>query len=236
MKRLIQIALVITVALALATVSANAQIPIKFGIKGGLNSSTVIGDDADGYESRSGFVGGMFARLSLGGPVGIQAELLLATKGAKTTFIDEATSLSVDKTLKADYFEVPVLLKYSFKGQGPAGLNLYGGPVFAFVRSSKTEISTTVLGLDVGGDLDNYNEKSTDLGFAVGVGVDLSLARSVMALDVRYTVGLQDMWEDVVVADLPGDLNSHALYADETTGEAYKMKNSAISVTVGLMF
>ncbi|MCD6250117.1 MAG: PorT family protein [candidate division Zixibacteria bacterium] len=236
MKRLVQIVLLMMLATSLLAMSADAQIPIKFGLKGGINSATVTGDDAEGYESRSGIVGGVFTRLSLGGPIGIQAELLLASKGAKVTFIDEATSLPVDKTLKADYFEVPVLLRYSFKGQGPAGLNLYGGPVFAFGRLSKTEISTLVLGLDVGGDLDNYNEKSTDLGLALGIGVDLSLARSVVVLEVRYTVGLQDMWEDVVVADLPGDLNSLTLYADETTGKAFKMKNSALSFTVGFMF
>lgn len=236
MKRLAQIALLMMLVISMPVISANAQIPIKFGIKGGLSSSTVIGDDADGYESRRGIVGGVFTRLSLGGPVGIQAELLFTSKGAKVTFIDEATSLPVDKTLKADYFEVPVLLRYSLKGQGPVGLNFYGGPVFAFSRSSKTEISTSVLGLDVGGDLDNYNEKSNDFGFAIGIGADLSLARSVVVLDVRYTVGLQNMWEDVVVADLPGDLNSLTLYADETTGEAYKMKNSVISFTIGLMF
>jgi len=221
MKRLAQIALLIMLVTSMLAMSADAQIPIKFGLKGGISSATVTGDDAEGYESRSGIVGGVFTRLSLGGPIGIQAELLLVTKGAKMTFIDEATSLSVDMTLKANYFEVPVLLS---------------GPVFAFSRSSKTEISTSVLGLDVGGDLDNYNEKSTDLGLALGVGLDLSLARSVVVLEIRYTVGLQNMWEDVVIADIPSDLNSLVLYADDATGEAYKMKNSAISFTIGFMF
>lgn len=236
MKRFVQIALLMTAVTSLLAMTANAQMPIKFGIKGGFNSATVTGDDAEGYNSRSGFVGGVFTRLSLGGPVGIQAELLLATKGAKTTLVDEVTTLSADITLKADYFEIPVLLRYGFKGQGPAGLNFYGGPVFAFSRSSKTALSTTAFGLEVGADLDNYNEKSTDLGLALGVGLDLSLARSVIVLEVRYTVGLQNMWEDVVLADLPSDLNSLVLYADDATGEAYKMKNSAISFTAGFMF
>lgn len=236
MRRFVQIALMMTLAISLMAMSASAQMPIKFGIKGGLNSSTVIGDDADGYKSRSGFVGGVFTRLSVRGPIGIQAELLLVTKGAKTTFVDDSTTLDVGKTIKADYFEVPVLLRYSFKGKGPAGLNIYGGPVFAFGRSSKTEISTSVRGLAVDGEHDNYNEKSNDLGFALGVGLDLAMARSIVVLEVRYTVGLQNMWEDVVVADIPPDLNSDALYADETTGTAYKMKNSSISVTAGFMF
>ena len=234
MKRLVRIALLMALVTSVLAMSAGAQVPIKFGVKGGFNSATVTGDDAEGYESRSGFVGGVFARLSLGGPVGLQAELLLAAKGAKRTFVDDLTSLTVDMTLKADYFEIPVLLRYSFKGQGPAGLNLYGGPVFAFSRLSKTEISTSVLGFSAGGELDNYNEKSTDLGLALGVGVDLSMARSLLVLDVRYTVGLQNMWDDVVVADLPSDLIPLTLYAD--SGEAYKMKNSVISFTVGFMF
>ena len=68
MRRFFRIVLLMTLAISLATISANAQVPVKFGIKGGLNSSTVIGDDADSFESRSGFVGGVFTRLPFAGP------------------------------------------------------------------------------------------------------------------------------------------------------------------------
>jgi opacity protein-like surface antigen len=236
MKRFVQLT-VLMLAASLLAMSASAQTPIKFGFKGGFNLATVTGDDTDDYETRSGFIGGVFTRLSLRGPIGIQAELLLATKGAKQTFdrtvivgTDTSTAV-VDKILKADYFEIPVLLRYSLKGKGPAGLNLYGGPVFAFGRSSRT---TDVMGL--GDDIDNYNEKSTDLGLAVGAGLDLKLASYMLVLDVRYTLGMQDMWEDVVVADIPGDVDQEAVYADAVSGEAFKMKNSAISITAGFMF
>jgi hypothetical protein len=93
-----------------------------------------------------------------------------------------------------------------------------------------------LVGIPVGASLDNYNEKSSDLGLALGAGVDLSLIGPRINLEVRYTRGLGDMWEDVEVASVPGDVIDFAKYFDETTGKAFDMKNSVISITAGFMF
>lgn len=234
MKRFGQVALVMTVLLALAAPSVDAQMLIKFGFKGGLNSSTVTGDDTDDYESRSSFMGGVFVTLPLKAGFSLQSELLYSGKGAKIT--DTTAVVPVELILKANYFEIPILLKYGFLGKGPAGLYFVAGPVFAFSASSKTRIEGSLVGIPVGASRDNYNEKSSDLGLAIGVGADFSLIGPRLNVEVRYTVGLYEMWNDVDVATLPDDLLDFTLYADETTGQADDMKNSVISITAGFMF
>ncbi len=236
MRCLSRVFLVTALVVALAAVSASAQTPLKFGFKGGVSIAKATGDDADGYSGRKGLVGGVFTRVSVAGAVVVQAELLYAQKGAEYTVTDTASGHPVDVTLKADYYEIPVLLKYGLKGKGPASISFYGGPVFSFSAASDTEISSNLVGISVAGSVDNYNERGSDLGLALGVGLDLSLGRSLLALDVRYTGGLKDMWEDVEAASIPADLNRLGLYADENTGAAAKMKNSAFSFTIGVMF
>lgn len=230
MKRLIQIALVITVALALATVSANAQMPIKFGFKGGVNIANVTGGDSGGYESKSGIMGGLFASLSLGSGLSLQPELLYVQKGAKRTAEDSASSGTL--TLQMNYIEIPVLIKYGFKSGGAVTPCLFAGPAFGFNKSSKTEVEGTLMGIPASGDVDNYNEVSSDLSFVLGGGVDFSLGTAKLTLELRYTSGTKVLWEDVDIDNLP---DYEWVYADDT-GKALDMKNSVISVMVGLMF
>jgi len=227
MKRLIQITLVM--AVALATVSANAQMPIKFGFKGGINSATVIGDDTDGLDGRNGIIGGLFANLKLAKGFSLQPELLYAQKGAKGPMTVEG--IPVDATIQMDYIEIPVLLKYNLGGRGSLSPFLIGGVAFSTIKSSKTKASVVGLPL-LTGESDNFNERSSDVGIVVGGGIDLSMGLIRISAELRFTAGTKAMWKDVDIDNLPDD---EWVYADDT-GKALDMKNSVVSVMVGFMF
>lgn len=222
----------VLVVATLTTVSlseADAQLPLRIGLKGGLNLANVEGDDAGAWGSRQGIVAGIFASLKLPAGLSLQPELLYAQKGAKGTL--HGDSVTVTATLKTVYIEIPVLLKYALSSKGPVSPCLFVGPAFAFSKSSKTELEVSVLGLPLSGDVNNYNEKSADLGFVLGGSLDFSAGRSLLTLDVRYTLGTSTMW-DKVKLPVPDD---QLAYIDASGGPA-NMKNAVFSLTAGLMF
>jgi hypothetical protein len=215
----------------LTAVSASEAImPLKLGVKGGITSSTATGDAAAGADNRNGIVVGVFARLQLARGWSLQPELLYVQKGATGRFWNDIQT--AETTLKANYIEIPVLLKYNLPVKGPASPSVFAGPALAFVQSSTTEFSATIFDFPVSADVENYKERSTDLGLVVGAGLDLTLSRTVLFFDFRYTLGLQPMWQDVAVVNAPED---EVPYFDGTTGVADDMKNSSFAFTVGLM-
>ncbi len=228
MRRFVQIALMM-MAIVLMAMSASAQMPIKFGIKGGITSAKVTGDDTEGLDSRSGIVAGVFASLKLTHGLSLQPELLFVQKGAKGPMTIGTTP--VDATIKLDYFELPVLLKYGFGGRGAMSPFLVGGVALSSVKSSKTEASVVGIPL-LTGDSDNYNERSTDLGLVVGGGVDLTMGPTRLSIELRFTSGTKQIWEDLDGSPVPADQWS---YADDQ-GHALDMKNSAVSFLAGFMF
>jgi len=222
----------VLIAAALTMVSlgtADAQLPFRLGLKGGLNSANVEGDDAGAWGSRRGMVAGIFASLKLPAGLSLQPELLYSQKGAKGTLRGDSTT--VNATLKTAYIEIPVLLKYALSSKGPVTPCLFAGPAFAFSKSSKTELETSVLGLPLSGDVDNYNEKSTDFGLVFGGSLDFSAGPSLLTLDVRYTLGTSTMW-DKVTLPVPRD---QLAYRNASGGPA-DMKNAVLSITAGMMF
>ena len=128
-----------TLVLVLALLSpavATAQ-GLSVGVKGGLSYAT-IPDFADGgikfdTESRSGFAGGAFFRLTLLPGLSIQPEAIYTPKGvtAKTTL----GNMDIDLV----YVDAPVLLRLSF---GLAGLTgyVYGGPSFNVLLSAEAAL------------------------------------------------------------------------------------------------
>jgi hypothetical protein len=143
--------------------------------------------------------------------------------------------IDVTVTIKRDYVEVPVLLKYAFATHSSARPFVIAGPAFGFGVSSKTEVEASQSSVQAGVEVDNYNDRSFDLGLVFGVGADFAVGRRLLTLDVRYTAGLRSMWEDVDLTSIPYELDE-VVYADEMTGEAFDMKHAVISLTAGFVF
>lgn len=232
MKRLVTMIGLTLVIAAMSTTSTNAQIPFSYGFKVGMNSSNVTGDDADGFKSRSGIVGGLFVRVNIPGKFSIQPELLYSRKGAK---YDRKPGEIFSRTLTFDYLEIPVLIRYKLAGTGPVSTSLFSGPAFAFAKSSETVFDPPMAGMNDVAALNNYNHKSTDIGLVLGVAIDVSVLSIGISFDIRYTAGLSSLWDDVEPGNIPRT-PLEEIYADLITGAADDMKNSTLSFTLGVTF
>lgn len=159
---------------------SNAQLPIDFGIKAGINLANFSGTDAD-LDSRQAFVVGASLDISLPMfPVGIESGVYYSQKGVEPG----------PNTLKLDYIEVPVLAKLKFGPPGPFSPHVVAGPYVGFNIVSEIEDNDgNTFELD-----DFINE--VDFGGMLGVGADFNLGLTKLSAQVRYSMGLTPVYTD----------------------------------------
>lgn len=171
MKKLI-VATVLTV-MGLTTIDAQE---IEIGAKAGLNLAKLQPELTD---SRISFHLGGFAEIKLTDEFSVQPELLYSAHGAK-----DQKDANNDEIYKLDYLSLPVLAKYYVID----ALSVEAGPQIGVLLSSKQEDN---------GETDDIKDdtKSTDIGFAVGVGYKME---NGLNFGLRYFFGsdVNDIGED----------------------------------------
>lgn len=230
MKRLTAVLLTGMLMIIFISVSASAQGITERGIKIGLNSAKLTDDFGnlinDGLVStgfsnvsvdenrRIGFSAGVFLTHSINDIFAIQPEILFTMKGSK--YETEATyrgiAVKTTATEKLNYLEIPVLAKVTIPMEGKFSPNLFAGPYFALKLSAKAKAEATVSGITTEVEADDDAVRSTDYGLVFGGGVDYSLAKGKITFDVRYSLGMQSIYDN------------------------FSVKNSGISAMIGYSF
>ncbi len=200
--------ILVSVVLAFSLIMVNAQL-IKFGIKGGLNYSTLNFDEissisANGTEYRlqsddafQGFHIGVQTRIKLFN-LFIQPELLFNTAGGNVLVENLSSGAGFEqvKTVKYNKIDLPVLVGLKF---GPARLAL--GPVASVILSSSSEIDEIIPNLKT-------VSKDATIGYQVGAGIDLL---KFLTLDYRFEGGLSKWGDELQVGGntYPFDSRNH---------------------------
>ncbi|WP_051718730.1 porin family protein [Hymenobacter sp. IS2118] len=118
-KTLLSLGLLLSVATA-----ASAQ-EIRFGLKGGVNYSSITGNNTAGVESKIGLQAGALANFALSDLISIQPEVLYSQKGYQA-------EVNNDIKYKINYIDVPLLVKVN-----AGGLFFEGGPQVGFLAGAK---------------------------------------------------------------------------------------------------
>lgn len=157
------------------TVASLAQSPAQFGLKGGLNVSTIRSadddDDNDGIDSKIGVHIGALAHIHLSSQFAVQPEILYSREGAEVE----------DSRLKLDYINIPVMLQYMFNN----GFRIEAGPQLGLLVSSKYKDDDVEVDAD-----DDFKTTNISLGFGVNY-----LSYSGLGVGARYNLGLSDISE-----------------------------------------
>ncbi len=146
--------------------STQAQ-SIDLGLKAGANFSNIT--DASNFESKTGFVAGVFVGVKFSDKFAIQPELLYSQQDAKFDARDFDLS----------YVNVPIIFKYYLI----QGLNIQVGPQFGFV----VDDNISEVFAEIGDDVDTNN---FDTSGVIGLGYDFPLG---IRFDARYNFGLTDV-------------------------------------------
>ena len=169
--------LVLIILMAFIAVPAKSQ--LKFGVKGGLNISSVhLNSDILKADNVTGFqIGPMIeTTIPLIG-VGLDAAILYSQKG-----MDVKSETGTSTNVKTDYIDVPVNLKWNFGLPIIKGY-LAAGPYIGFrVGGDKFwEIPGSVVG--------QVKAKNFSAGLNFGAGVELI---SHLQVGINYGLGLTD--------------------------------------------
>lgn len=159
-----------------------AQDAVKTGAKGGLNFGSI---SEGGYETRTGFVVGGFAKFSIpDSPLSIQPEALYSQQGGVRN----------GNEVRIDYLQVPVLFKLALSQGETVEPNLFVGP-YAGLRLIAEQDGGTGGLFGSGSNIENQTE-SVDYGFAFGGGLDIEVGNSIFTMDVRYVLGMNDVFKE----------------------------------------
>ena len=162
----------IFIGLLFFSISAVQAQDMGFGIKGGVNFASLNGDDADGWDGRTGFHLGLLAEFGLSESFAIQPEILYSAQGAEMD----------DVTFKLDYLTIPVMAKYF----ATDAFSIEAGPYIGFNTTSEWDLDGDTV------DLKDETE-STDFGVGLGLGYELPMG---VFFQARYAMGLSDIGSD----------------------------------------
>jgi len=211
MKRLF--ALVITVLIALP-----AFTQLKFGIKAGVNSTSLTMNDLVSVTSGTktytieevsgmnyGFHGGVFGRISIS-KLFVQPEILFSTSTSEYKVTDVLNTTVDEVKQKFNKIDVPVLIGVKL---GPARIN--AGPVGSFNITTPEELIDDP-------DFEAIYGKMS-FGYQAGLGVDVL---GMLTVDVRYE----------------GSLKKYQTQIENTAGTSFNLDDrpSALLLSIGVMF
>lgn len=159
----------IAVLVATASLSAQAQSLVNFGIKAGPNFSSFTGGKNIDYSSRTSFHAGVVAEIKAFPNMSIQPELLYTSQGAKVDGIGD---------FNLDYVSIPVLAKFYVVSDK---VSFEVGPQFSFLVDDRQKAWNGIVG--------SGDKSSFDFALAGGVGINITQHFFGQA---RYTVGLTE--------------------------------------------
>lgn len=176
-----------------------AQTGVKFGVKAGYSIATQYGiDPADpeyivDTDVRHGFAGSFFLYFPVTESFGIQHEFQYVHKGSKQSVQLIDGPLRVTSEYKLNYFELPILFRYTFVKIKNTGIYLNSGFVMSLLLKGEYKVDGVI---EIGGTEVPFGESGStegidtfDFSFAYGAGVDFNLFSKTCFFEYRQTIG-----------------------------------------------
>ena len=190
MKKLILITGLFIFSTTLLHAQADSK-AIQLGVKGGVNSTKITGDDIDDVKSRTSFNVGLLAEIPITQRLSLQPEVMYSGQGFDVEEIDQDNMFDTDENIEyqLDYIQVPLLLKaYLVKG-----LSIEAGPQFGFKIHEELDFQPNNDGGDIEINEDDSYVKDFDTGLVLGAGYKFD---NGFFVNGRYNMGLTNIFED----------------------------------------
>jgi hypothetical protein len=202
MHKFFRISALATLALSVTALTAQAQRAKQLGLVAGVDFTTINGCSAsdnncfisEGSSSKTGFVGGLFVGLPVGGGnTWIEPEVLYISKG------DKYDNSLYTGTETFDYISVPVLFRWNSKPDG--GFFFLIGPVVNFNISCSDSGTYNPTG-------ETYDDKCSDFD---GVTANTTIGGMVGIGYAKGHLGIEGRWMN--------DWGNAISYTDPTTNQ-----------------
>lgn len=165
--------------LGLSIAASSLVFSQQFGIKGGMNVSSISDDGYDDTKSKVGYYGGVFVNIPASESFSIQPEVIYNNLGSEVKLGN-----SYSQKLNLNYITVPVMFQYKATPQ----FYLEAGPEFGFLVSSDSK--TTWNNSTSTAELDKDNFNNFNMGVGLGAGFDIT---KNVGINARYVAGFSDV-------------------------------------------
>lgn len=146
---------------------------VHFGIKAGLNASSLNYPDNSDMQTKIGFNVGLLAHIHTSNKMwAIQPELYYSQEGAKS-------KSNSDNSLNLGYLNLPVLAQYMFNN----GFRLEAGPQVGFLMSAKSKSG------NISADVKDHMQSAV---FSIPLGAGY-LTTGGLGFDARYNFGISNI-------------------------------------------
>lgn len=198
----------------LGTVKAQSYDFISYGVKAGVNLSSVSGLSSLESAVEAGFTGGLSIEVRPFELVGISADVLYCKDGFKSNDL-QVENWTATYSADLGYIDIPIMAKvYVWNG-----LSVNVGFMPSLLASSKFEFSLN------GVSMDESPIQASSAAFSIPVGVSWKFM-NMFSVEARYNIPVSQ-------------LSSHVeTYYGSTTVDAsdYNLKRQAFSFLVGITF
>lgn len=167
----------------------------RFGIKGGINYSSIVGDLTQGLKFRFSGHGGIFIAVDFSEKFKLQPEFLYSSQGFQFSTdlaeIQNGGTVGDDNDFRTNvqlnFISVPILGKFALNEK----LDVEFGPQFGFLLNQVTKIKDLDQAANVTGDRKSSvsGDFQLDYGAAVGLGYKLS---DNLSVSPRFYIGLRN--------------------------------------------
>jgi hypothetical protein len=168
---------------------------VYYGVRMGLNLSTITGDGTDDASMKAG--------LNLGGVVGLRVS------DATPLFLESGLYFTMSgangkgkNVVNLNYFEIPILMKYGIQATDDIAILPYIGPTLRFGIGGKTKEEKST-GLDSYGSFSKdgaYNRP--DVGIKIGCGAEYNK----LYAELGYQFGITNIYDSDNISNHNGAL------------------------------
>jgi hypothetical protein len=212
MKKAVAFLSAVLVVAAFIPRTASAEVTFDLGVKGGLSLAQMSFNGAsDGLTNLARPVFGAFFAFKFSPALSIQPEIYYLTHGSARNQTLDDRELRTEQVLA--YIDIPVLAKVRFMTERKLKPVVFAGPAVSFLTTAIQKF------YENGVPGDEYDIKpffqTTNFSAVFGAGLEYSMEKIILILDVRYDLGLVDI---------------------ETQDDLMTMKTRAFLVMVGIGF
>lgn len=168
----------ITLALLIVTNAIVAQQKtVQFGVKGGVNFSTLKDEFGKDNDHRTGYHAGLLAHIPIGNNFAFQPEVVYSTQGAE---------LANGRKHYLDYISLPLMAQYTIKDR----FRIQTGPQVSYLTKSEVKYPTSQDGHNQQ-ELEFFDEVTNmDAAWSIGAGY---VTPSGIGIDARYNLSFGDI-------------------------------------------
>ena len=239
-----KISLILLLAFFTIATSAQSLMPTKFGIKAGLNFSSLSISSIEGVQptvnsSQIGIAAGACVHIPLSDKWYINPELLYSQKGASFDYnfthdypVNKRAKYATTNQLTLSYIELSPT--FSFKASDKIALNF--GPSVSYLIS---DADYTMTNVELISGIQGINEnslwpgsyESTELDVALNIGVSYLITENLL-IDTRVSTGFLEAGNINIPYQLNLDSSGNQIVPDAE----YKVKNRAIVFSIAYLF